>query len=215
MATPQAPVATFHQNGVPLARPHYLVDQYGNPLSLALDPTFGGLSIAQFIQYHILAGRGFRATTGQVATGVANVWLAVQGVANALAVNVLIYNILVSCNASTSDVRLYNNVNSTSTDTDLTANLLTSIFNQKVGGGVASALSALNGSPAGTLQTTVSANAGNVVADMAVVGNSTLNVLSNGSLLLLPKGAQNTFGVYVIEGTSGNKVSITLEWIEF
>ncbi len=178
-----------------------------------VDPTFGGLSITDFIRYHILKGHGYRVTTGQIATGGANAWIGAQGVANNLSVNVLIYNILVSVNASTSDVRLYQNAGSISTDAGLTSNLLTSILNQKIVG-AASALSTLNGSAAGTTQANPS-NAGTLVGDMAVVGNSTLNVLSNGSLLWLPKSTQNTFGIYAIEGTSGNKVSITIEWIEF
>ncbi|SRR5579871_467258 len=183
--------------------------------ALTLDQNFSGVQVTEdLIRYMISQGKAFRVATGQVATGAANAWIGLQGVTNNLPVNVIIYNIMVSANASTSDVRLYQNPGTTIVDPGLTQNLLSSIANQKTGAGSSSQLSALNGSPAATTQANP-VNAGNIVADEAVVGNSTLNVLTNGSLLWLPKGAQNTFGVYAIQGTSGNKISITLEWIEF
>lgn len=165
------------------------------------------------VRAYVANGQGFRATTGQIATGAANSWIGLQLVANNPALNIIIYNILVWCNASSSDVRLYQNPGSTLTDGGLTLNLLPQISNQNLGSSTTSLLSALNGSPAGTSQANP-ANAGTYVLGAGVVGNSSLYLLQNGSQVWLPKGKQSTLGIYIIEGTLGNKAGISLEWVE-
>ncbi len=172
-------------------------------------------TIQQVIQYLVMAGKGFRVTTGQVATGAANVYLGLQMAVNNLSVNVLIYNIYVSCNASTSDIRLYQGVGTTTTDADLTVSLTGNILNQVLGSATTTAIATLNGSPAAATAETVISGAGTQVMTMAASGNTTQNLLQNGSVILLPKGSQNTVATYAIEGTSGNKIAITFEWIEF
>ncbi len=165
------------------------------------------------VRAYVAAGQAFRATTGQVATGGANAWIGLQLVANNPALNIIVYNILVWCNASSSDVRLYQNPGSTLTDGGLTTNLLAGIQNQNLGSATTSLLSALNGSPASTTQATP-ANAGTYVLGGGVSGNSSLYLLQNGSQVWLPKGKQSTLGIYLIEGTSGNKAGISIEWVE-
>jgi hypothetical protein len=164
------------------------------------------------IQALIANGQGFRATTANVVTNAANAFVGLQLIANNVGKTIVIYNAYTTTNGNAVDQRLYEQT-VTTTDTNLTVNLLNSILNQQPGNATTSVVSTLNGSPANTTQTT--GMVGTEVAQMGAPANGTINFLQNGSQIYLKTGTVAGLSVYVKVPTSGNLAAITLEWVEF
>jgi hypothetical protein len=224
-----AQIAGFQGAGQPVAQPMYLVDQYGNPLGssqaqpIPVSQIVGGSPISATnpeinisnIQALILAGKAFRATTGLVTTGAASTYIGLQAIVNNIAKSVIIYRleILSGSAANSGDLRLYTN-NAATADSFLTASLLSSVRNQQPANMTnTSLLSALNGSPSGTLQT--GGFVGMQVAQAGVSPNGVFDFLQGVSWIYFAPGDIGSVAAYIKVATSGNAAALSMEWVEF
>lgn len=181
--------------------------------ALLLD-TLGQMTIEDFIRYQIMAGHGFHATTGLIATGAGNAYVGMQAIINNVAKNILIYNILCfsGSGAASTDARLYQNALSTA-DAALSTSLLTSIKNQQPASATASVMSALWGSPASTTQ--VGSFVGTQVDQAGVSASGLLNFLQNPSIMWFKAGDVASVAAYMRVTTSANSAAVSMDWIEF
>lgn len=182
--------------------------------ALLLD-TLGQMTIEDFIRYQIMMGHGFHATSGLVATGAGSGnYVGMQAIINNVAKNILIYNILCfsGSGAASTDARLYQNALSTA-DAALSTNLLTAIKNQQPASAIASVLSALWGSPAGTTQS--GSFVGTQTDQSGVPASQTYNLLQSPSVLWFKAGDVASIAAYIRVTTSANQAAVSMDWIEF
>lgn len=182
--------------------------------SILLD-ALGQMTIEDFIRYQIMAGHGFHATTGLIATGTGSGnYVGMQAIINAIANNVLIYNILCfsGSGAASTDARLYQGTSATA-DAALSTNLLTAIKNQQPASATASALSALWGSPAGTTQS--GSFVGTQTDQSGVPASQTYNLLQSPSIMWFKAGDIASVAAYMRVTTSANQAAVSMDWIEF
>ena len=198
------------------ARAVSLYGKVTNPgdTALLLD-ALGQMTIEDFIRYQIMAGHGFHATTGLVATGTGSGnYVGMQAIINNVAKNILIYNILCfsGSGAASTDARLYQN-NANTADAALTTNLLTSIKNQQPASANASVMSALWGSPASTTQS--GSFVGTQTDQSGVPASQSYNLLQSPSVLWFKAGDIASIAAYVRVTTSANQAALSMDWIEF
>lgn len=170
----------------------------------------GQMTIEQFVQYQIMQGHGFSATTGLVATGATNAFICMQAAVNNIAKHVLIFSIQIGVNAVMNDGRIYTNSAATA-DSNLTSAL--TAYNLQPKSANVTALTTLAGSPAATTQTT--GFEGNQSASFMGVGGSYQQLLQGGGYYYFASGDTASVEVAMKIPTSANSGSITMFWIEW
>lgn len=200
MAVVTLPVVTNPQGA-------HLLDVNGNPISSA----DGGFPTTDRIRSLIMAGQGFRLTTGKVGLGAGGTAVGLEVVWNAITKNVLVYRAVSTAVASASDITLVHD-NLTTQDAALTANLLTSIANLRTGSNITSLATAAWGTPANS---TATATAGSPTLYERVGANTSEDMLINQSCIFIPVGQAARVIVYLVMSTAAGNGGNTLEWIEF
>lgn len=171
----------------------------------------GQMTVEDFIQYHIMQGHGFRATTGLLSTGTgSNNFICMQAASNAVIKHFLFYSLIAANTNVTGEIRLYQASVATA-DSNLSTSL--TAYNQQPKSATTSVLTTLAGSPAASTQT--SGFQGNITSVNAAVAGQATQMLQNKSLVYFASGDTASVEVANKIPTTGNSASITFEWIEW
>jgi hypothetical protein len=181
---------------------------YINGIAPLIDAA-GQMTIEEFIQYQIMAGHGFQATTGLLSTGTNNAFICMQLAVNNISKKVLIFDIQVYNTNVMNDGRIYTAAVATAdgTLTGLTA------YNLQPKSANTSALTTLTGSPAATTQT--SGFTGTQSAAYGSGGNTMTSLLTQKSILYFANTDTASVEIANKVPTSGNSAAITARWIEW
>lgn len=204
-ATPQ--IDNSHELGVSL---YGKGNGAAGDTALLLD-ALGQMTIEQFVQYQIMAGHGFMATTGYLAVGANNAFVALQMAANSISKNVLVYSILIGNGAGLeTDGRIYM-ANVATADTNLTTTLTAG--NMQANSATTSALTTLACSPANTTQT--SGFVGTNSTTWLATANTQLELLAPSKFLFIAKSSAGSIEIAQKKSTSTNSALISVFWVEW
>lgn len=185
----------------------HLVDVNGNPIS----STDKGLPTTDRVRSLIMAGQGFTATSGVLATATnANVFIAMGLLWTSQVLNCWIYRINAELEqAVTGAVRL---TSATSLDATLTAAITP--LNNNLGSAVTSLATVKSTANANTAPTATSGTLRQVNGSVANP-NVNIEMVQAGSGLFLPAGSTQGITVWVLAPTAGNSAQINFEYVEF
>lgn len=165
------------------------------------------------IKQAILAGNGFFTTTGNIATGAANAFVALQLIANNISKSILLFSILIGNGTGLeTDGRILLS-NTATADAGLTTDLLGTgaVGNMSTGGG-ASSLTSVKCSPAATTETT--GLVGTNFTDWVATANQNFEVLAPIKVIYIPKNTAGSIEIAQKKSTSGNAAIISAFWLE-
>jgi hypothetical protein len=185
----------------------HLVDANGNPIS-SLD---GGFPTVDRIRSLIMAGQGFTATSGTIATATnANVKIGLELFVNQIVKSVFIYRINAALQQLTGDISLNSH---TALDANLTAT--PTIFNQNPGSSNTS-LATVKASPAGATAGTSKAGSIRNQYGSSAVNPFNQELLQNGDGIFIPVNTANVGIItYVNAPTATNSGQVNIWWVEF
>lgn len=180
------------------------------PVVIASDQS--PIPLQQFVQYETQLGNAYMATTGNIATGAANAFVAIQMTGNNISKSILLYSIVIGNGSGLETDGRILTLNAATVDANLTTNLLTSnVGNNMIGGG-ASSLTTLACSPAGTTQTT--GLVGNNFTDWLSTANTMFDVFQGGKFIYAPKLTTWSIEIAQKKTTSTNAAMISIFWLE-
>lgn len=177
--------------------------------ALLLD-LLGQMTVEQFVQYQIMQGHGFSATTTYLTTNATNAFICQQLAVNNIAKKVLIFDIACQVGNVAPDCRIYTASVATA-DSNLTTAL--TAYNMQPKSATTSSATTIAASPASTTQT--SGFTGSVSSTFSLPANQTIHILQQSAFFYFANGDTASVEVAMKIPTSGNSGGMTFYWVEW